>query len=100
MRYDTPIYFQSVQQGEYDPSTGNYGEDTPIEEMRWASVTDSTTETLNLVYGGIKQGSLTLRLQNHYDKPFDCIRIGGKRYSVDKARKLRTKQVFIVSEVQ
>ena len=27
MRYDTPIYFQKITQGAYNPDTGNYGPD-------------------------------------------------------------------------
>ena len=38
MRYDTPIYFQKLTPGEYDPATGNYGEDTISEDMKSASV--------------------------------------------------------------
>ena len=34
MRYDTPIYFQKLTPGEYDPATGNYGEDTISEDMK------------------------------------------------------------------
>lgn len=101
MRYDTPIYFQSVKEkGEYDPETGDYAEDTVTEDEVFASVTDSTTETLKLVYGTIKQGSFTVRLQNIYSKPFDRIRIGKKLYRVDFDRKLRVKHTFVVSEVQ
>ena len=101
MRYDTPFYFQSVvKKGEYDSSTGNYGADTVTEDECWASVTDSKTETVKMVYGELKQGCKTIRLQNIYRKPFDKIRIGDKRYSVDFSRKLRTKHVFVVSEVQ
>ena len=100
MRFDTPIYFQRIEPGEYDPSTGNYGPDVPIEDKRFASVTCSTVETLNLVYGELKQGCFTVRLQTHYDKPFERIRIGEKRYRVDSARKLRSKHTFIISEVQ
>ncbi len=100
MRFDTPIYFVSIQAGEYDASTGDYGEDIPTEEVRYAAVTDTGTETMTIVYGALKQGSKTVRLQNHYTKPFDRIRIGEKRYRVDKERKLRTKHIFIVSEVQ
>ena len=37
MRYDTPIYFQKLTPGEYDPATGNYGEDTISEDMKFAS---------------------------------------------------------------
>ena len=33
MRYDTPIYFQKLTPGEYDPTTGNYGEDMISEDM-------------------------------------------------------------------
>ena len=100
MRFDTPIYFVSIQPGEYDASIGNYGEDTVTEEKRNAAVTDTGTQTMTIVYGALKQGSKTIRLQNHYTKPFDSIRIGEKRYQVDRKRTLRVKQTFIVSEVQ
>lgn len=33
MRYDTPIYFQKLTPGEYDPTTGNYGEDAISEDI-------------------------------------------------------------------
>jgi hypothetical protein len=55
---------------------------------------------LRLIYGELKQGCLTIRLQNAYNKPFDRIRIGDSFYKVDRVRKLRTKQTFIVSGVQ
>lgn len=100
MRFDTPIYFQCITPGEYDASTGDYGEDTIAEELRYASVTDTGDETLRLVYGELKQGSKTIRLQMQYTKAFDRVRIGEKVYSVDKVRNLRTKQTFVVSEVQ
>ena len=100
MRFDTPIYFQTVKKGEYNPDTGNYAEDTVTEDEVYASVTDSSTETLKLVYGTIKQGCFTIRLQNIYRKPFSYIRIGEKRYKVDFSRKLRLKHIFVVSEVQ
>jgi hypothetical protein len=100
MRFDTPIYFQRIKPGEYDTSTGDYREDITTSVLRYASVTDSSTQTMNLVYGEIKQGSLTLRLQNHYTAPFDNIKIGKKVYRVDSVRSLRARQVFIVSEVQ
>lgn len=100
MRFDTPIYFQTVKKGEYDPETGNYAEDTVTEDKVFASVTDSRAETLNLVYGEIKQGCFTVRLQNIYRKPFDRIRIGEKLYRVDFSRMLRLKHIFVISEVQ
>lgn len=99
MRYDTQIFFQKSSPGEYDTETGNYEEDNVKEELRYASVMDTKTKMLKLVYGSIKQGSLTLHIQNHYKEKFDHIRIGEKIYKVDYTRKLRTKQTFIVSEV-
>lgn len=100
MRFDTPIYFQLVKAGAYNAETGNYEPDTITETERLASITNSGTATLTLVYGELKQGSLTIRLQNHYNKPFERIRIGDKLYRVDMARKLNTKHCFVVSEVQ
>lgn len=100
MRFDTPVYFQTIKQGEYDTSTGDYGEDTITEELRWASVTNTGTDTMNLLYGEIKQGCLTVRLQNRYEKPFQRVRIGNKIYRVDKARPMRSKFSMIISEVQ
>ena len=101
MRFDTPIYFQTVvEKGEYDPNTGNYADDTVTEDEIFASVTNSTTETLKLVYGTIKQGSFTIRLQNIYSKPFNRIKIGEKLYKVDYSRELKVKHIFVVSEVQ
>lgn len=99
MRCDTPIYFRDTKPGEYDPDTGNYGEDTVMEEKKYADVTDTGEDTLKLVYGDVHQGSKTIRLQTHYKKSFSQIRIGEKLYAVDFSRNLRTKQVFVVSEV-
>ena len=99
MRYDTSVYFQKITPGKYDPSTGNYGDDTVEETLRYASVMNTGEDQLRLVYDGPKQGSLTIQLQNHYTAPFSQIRIGEKIYQVDSSRELRTKHTFIVSEV-
>ena len=100
MRFDTPVYFRRIVPGEYDPDTGDYGPDRPVEVQRWASVNSTGVQTLTLVYGTIRQGSLTIRLQMHYPEPFDTIRIGEKQYRVDLTRRLRNGQTFVVSEVQ
>ena len=100
MRFDKPIYFQLCEPGEYDAATGDYSERTVSEVKKYADVTDAGVETLNLVYGEIKQGAKVLRLQQHYNGAFDRIRIGSKVYRVDFERKLRQKHVFVVSEVQ
>lgn len=100
MRYDKPIYFQRFVQGSYNEDTGNYEDDSIVEEMAMASIMDTKTQTMMQVYGQIKQGSLTCHIQNIYQKPFDYIRIGTKKYKVDYSRILRTKESFILSEVQ
>lgn len=100
MRYDTPVYFQKITPGEYDPNTGDYGADKIQEAEIYASVMDTRSEMLRLVYNGPMQGSLTIQLQNHYTEPFDRIRVGNKIYKVDYTRRLRVKQTFVVSEVQ
>lgn len=100
MRFDTPIYFQCVQAGKLDENTHNYGQDTVIETKVYANVSTTATETLKIVYGDIKQNSLTIRLQMPYKNVFDRIKVGEKFYKVDSAKQLRNKQVFIVSEVQ
>lgn len=100
MRFDTPVYFQRIVAGKYNADTGNYDDDTVSEVMHYASVTNTGTETLKIAYGEIKQGSLTIRVQNRLKEPFDRIRIGNKIYRVDMSRQLLTKHTFVVSEVQ
>lgn len=100
MRYDTPVYFQKITPGEYDPNIGNYADDTVEETLRYASVMNTGEDQLKLVYDGPKQGSLTIQLQTHYTDPFDRIRVGKKVYNVDFSRKLRMKHTFVVSEAQ
>lgn len=100
MRYDTPIYFQKITSGEYDPDTGDTAEDIIEETERFASVYSTGAEMLNLLYGQIRQGSLTIQLQTQHKAPFDRIRIGETVYKVDTVQNLRVKQYFVVSEVQ
>lgn len=104
MRFDTPVYFQRKVRGPYDAATGNYGPATTREVKRYASVSDTGTEKLMLVYGELKQGSLIIRLQMPHVEPFERIRIGegeaAKYYRVDSTKRLRSKHVFIVSEEQ
>lgn len=97
MRYDKPIYFQRVNPGEYNPETGDYDEGEITEVKKYASVTDSGIETVQLIYGNLKQAAVTIRLQRAYEECFDYIRIGEKRYKVDFERLGRN---FVAHEVQ
>lgn len=99
MRYDTPVFFQKIEPGNYDSKTGNYEDARVAETKVFAGVNDTGTKTMQLIYGTIKQGSLTVHLQNHYDDSFDKIRIDDKVYQVDSSRKLKLKHVFVLSEV-
>lgn len=100
MRYDKTIYFVTVNGSTYDETTGDYTDGEPVKVDAQASVMDTNTETLRLVYGEIRQGSYTIQLQNHYPGTFDYIEYDGKKYSIDFRRHLRHKDTYIVSEVQ
>lgn len=99
MRFDKEVYFYT-EKSDYNANTGDYDSLKPSEVPRMASVNQTETAMIRMVYDSIPQESLTVRLQNKYEKPFDYIRIGKKRYKVDKRIDLYTKQAFIVSEVQ
>lgn len=50
MRYDTPIYFQLIRQGMYDPKTGDYADSDPVETKLYADVTDTSTDTKQVLH--------------------------------------------------
>lgn len=99
MRYDTPVYFQTITQGEYDRSTGNYKPDTITEAKRFASVQNTAMEAAQLVYGDVNTCSVTISLQMPYRAPYERIRIGSKTYKADNVAEHITKQTIIASEV-
>ncbi|MDD3186599.1 MAG: hypothetical protein PHT76_15015 [Anaerostipes sp.] len=99
MRYDTPVFFQKVSQGAYNEETGDYLDESVDETQKYASVMDTGADMLQVVYGKLVQGSLSIQLQNHYQNIFDRIRIGNKLYKADYIRKLKVKETLIVSEV-
>ena len=63
MRYDTPVYFQRITPGEYDPDTGNYADDIVEETLRYASVMNTGEDTLRLVYDGRSREALQSRFR-------------------------------------
>lgn len=100
MRYDTKIELVRTDPGRFNPETCNYEGRTETKTPLYASVMDTRMEMVRLVYGSLRQGTLTIHVQNHIEQPFDWIDVRGRRYRVDWRRKLRTKETFIVSEVQ
>lgn len=110
MRCDTQIYFVTDEEKTLvvNPEADNYGDyevGEPAEVRRYADVTDTQTKTQQLVYGALREGSKTVRLNGQYREPFDHIRIvdrdtgGSALYDVDAKRILRRRSTFICHEV-
>lgn len=68
--------------------------------MQYAAVTDSSDRAVEMVYGELREGVLTIRLERPYIAPFDFIRIGDRRYKADRKRSTFKKMALMVSEVQ
>lgn len=99
VRYDKQIFFVSQSEEPiYDYDTGDYVMPEPNKDEAWANISDAGSERMQLVYGGLKQGALTIRIRNHYKKPFNYILFNDNKYTVDMERKLRHDHVFTVSE--
>lgn len=97
MRFDTPVYFQTETKGAYNASTGDYSDPVITEVKAFADITNTGTLTLNLLYGNLKENSLTIRTREFFNG--HKMRIGEKVYRVDTRRKLRGLTTYIVSEV-
>lgn len=98
MRFDTPVKFVKYADV-YDASTGNYTTSVLSEAVRYASVDATTEQMMTLVYGGVRQDSITARLQNHFTGEYDEIIVGGKAYRVDYRSPKRVKDVFVLSRI-
>ena len=98
MRYSVPIYFVKETEPVYDYETGDYVDGEPIKDELWANVSDTGTERMQLIYGALKQGAITVRIQGKYDEAFDYIQVDGKKYNVDAFRTFRNDQAFNLSE--
>lgn len=98
MRYDTEVRFQLIT--DVYNADGDYTESVEKEHIEYASLIDTDIQTMLLVYGKIKQGSVTMSLQNKVNYAYDRVSIDGKPYTVDQCINLRNKQAFILSEWQ
>lgn len=96
MRFDTPVDFVK-EQTKYDYNTGNHDALGITKTRRLANVTNQSEERMAIAYGDIEQQRLTVRLQNHYVRPFDYLLIDGAKYRVDSERKLRRHHILQVS---
>lgn len=98
MRYDKEIYFKSITT-KYNYETGNHDLVQEKKDKRYANITNQNQAQMVLIYGSIKANTLTIRLQNHYTKPFDCVEIDGEDYQVDAQRILQHNHVLQVSKL-
>lgn len=100
MRYDEKVLILTRIEGSYDEKTGNYAEDTYEEKEVFGAVSNTTDSMMQIVYGQLNQGSITIHLQNHYKKPFDLVEVRGKRYKVDNRTLYKVKEMMVLSEVK
>lgn len=96
MRYDTKVMFQQVENTYL--SNGDYAETVAEEHIEYASIQNTDIQTMHLVYGEIRQGSITLSLQNYVGYTFNRVVINGVKYTVDQAIDLRVKKAYILSQ--
>ena len=97
MRYDTPMYIQTLVPGKYNESTGNYDGDKLSEDKVMASVIGLEDETAQLLFGKLRDDCLVAHTQRY--RVFNRVRIGSKTYEVIKRRKLRRKGAYFLQEV-
>ena len=98
MRYDTPVKFVKTFAPIRTPD-GNYlpgGEESTV---RLANVSATGYETLQRIYGEVKEGTTHVRLQHPLNQPFDHIIIDGKKHAVDSAVPSRRRGSYVVVEV-
>ena len=98
MRYDRKIDFLLVDTVYNDK--GDYTEEVLESKTAYGSIVNTGLDTMRLVYGEIRQGSITLHLQNHIDFNFNRILLDGKTYAVDQRINQRVKQAYILSQCQ
>lgn len=98
MRYDTKALFQLVED-DYN-SIGDYDETVKEQHTEYCAIQETDIQTMHIVYGEIRQGSITISLQNYIGYAFNRIVINGVPYVVDQAYTLRTKKVYIASQWQ
>lgn len=98
MRYDVKAQFQQVE--EQYQSNGDYAETVVEEHIEYVAVTATDFETMHIIYGGIRQGSITIHLQNFVGYPFNRVVIDNVPYVVDDAIDLRVKKIYILSQWQ
>lgn len=99
MRYDQTVYLIKNQGEVYNEDTGDYEQGSPIMFERQAHVSSAGTQTLNNLYGGVKEGAIVIRLKQNYLE-FDEILYRGKYYLPRLVRNLRNEVTIQAVEKQ
>lgn len=99
MRATTKVYFITEGEEEYDPLTGDYTVKGSDRTLRRANVSDTGEQRMGFLYGSLKQGAKTVRLNREYNKPFDYIEIEGELYKDVLNKKSKRRIVFEVVSV-
>lgn len=94
MRYDTPVLFV-IEKNEYNYTTHNT-DIVALVSCELANVTDTTAQTMTLMYGGIKNHAKTVIVQGRVTTP-SYIVIGNRKYKIDRERHIRTGSTFWIS---
>lgn len=97
MRFDKIIYLVEKGTSKFDYGTGNTKVDEPIKKKFYASISDTGTERMSLLYGGVRQNALTVTLKNAVIQNIDYLEIDGKKYNIDNLTIGRNKKVLEVS---
>lgn len=98
MRFDQKIKLVKEGTPIYNPQTGNYDSTEGTEQKLWVNVSDMTEERMSFLFGGLKQGAYTIRLQGQVLRKFDYVEMNGKKYNVNQQRVLRRFTTLQVSE--
>ena len=99
MRADKLITFVTYGKEEYDDNTGDYVVTDDILSEVYAYVTDTGTDRMASLYGGVRQYAKTVRVNDVIDGAFDHILIDGRKYKSDRRKIYRHKTVLEVSGV-
>lgn len=105
MRFADKVEFLKQGKETYNEETGNFEKVEEVLGESLAHVNDMSREYQSMLFGGIRQGALTIRVKNRPVELFDVIRVTGghfksnKAYKVIDKRLLRGKTTYQVEEV-
>lgn len=98
MRYDNIIYLVYVKESLYNPKLGRYGDETTVDNKRYANISKVSLERNRELFGDIDSDVTIIRLQGLIKTNPDYIKIKDKAYSIIKKTTTRRDTSFYVRE--